>query len=94
MQSVVTRLWAGHVRNCGSVPRMGKRSVLKMSRLILVPTQPLIQRVPVAVSPGVKWLGCKANRSSPSSLLCHFLASSIQIFLFRLIYLCLFIWHY
>jgi hypothetical protein len=38
-----------------------------MSRMALGPTQPPIQWVPGAVSLGVKWPGCEADHSLPSS---------------------------
>jgi hypothetical protein len=38
-----------------------------MSRLALGPTQPPIQCIPGALSLGVKWLGCEADHSPPSS---------------------------
>jgi hypothetical protein len=38
-----------------------------VSRPTLGPTQPPIQWVPGALSLGVKWLGCEANHSPPSS---------------------------
>jgi hypothetical protein len=37
------------------------------SRTALWPTQPPIQWVPGALSLGVKWLGCEADHSTPSS---------------------------
>jgi hypothetical protein len=37
------------------------------SRMALGPTQPPIQWVPGALSLGVKWLGCEADHSPPSS---------------------------
>jgi hypothetical protein len=38
-----------------------------MSRLAVGPTQPLIQWELGGTSLGVKWLGCKSDRSPPSS---------------------------
>jgi hypothetical protein len=37
------------------------------SSVALAPTHPIIQWVPRALSLGVKWLGCEADHSSPSS---------------------------
>jgi hypothetical protein len=39
----------------------------RTSRLVLGPTQPPIEWVSRAVSPGAKWLVCEAERSPPSS---------------------------
>jgi hypothetical protein len=37
------------------------------SRLVLWPTQPPIQWVPLALSPGVKRQGCKVDHSPPTT---------------------------
>jgi hypothetical protein len=38
-----------------------------MSRPALGPTQPIIQWMPMAISPGLDWQGCEADHSHPSS---------------------------
>jgi hypothetical protein len=47
----------------GSNPRRGKRFFSTASRPVLGPTQPPIQWIPGALSPGVKRSGCEADRS-------------------------------
>jgi hypothetical protein len=54
----------------GSIPGRGKRFVSSAEhpyRLWDLPSQPSIQWVPGALSPGVKWPGHEANHSPPSS---------------------------
>jgi len=62
----VTRLWAGQ-------PAFDSQKGLKfyvlatVSTLALGPIQPPIQGVPRALTPEVKWPGCEADQSLPST---------------------------
>jgi hypothetical protein len=58
----MTRLQAGQP---GFDFRQGKE--IFSLRLDLRPTQPLIEWIPGALSPGVRWTGCEADHSFPSS---------------------------
>jgi hypothetical protein len=60
-------LWAGRPRGQSWSPSRGKIFLLSMSRLVLGPTQPPIQWVPQAFSPGVKRTGHEADHSPPTS---------------------------
>jgi hypothetical protein len=68
-EGIITRLQAGLSRVC--IPAGGREIPLflkkKRSRAVPVPKQPPIQSVPLAISPGVKRLGLKANHLSPSA---------------------------
>jgi hypothetical protein len=61
-------LWAGRPRGWSSSPGRVKNSLFSMSsRPALGTTQPPIQWVPGALSPGVKWLGREVDHSPPAS---------------------------
>jgi hypothetical protein len=63
------RLRAGRPRGRSSSPGRGKIFLLSTSsRPVLGPTQPPIQLVPGALSPGVKRPGCEADHSPPTSV--------------------------
>jgi len=64
----VTELWAGRL-GFGSQQGLGYFLLTTLSRPSLGPTQPPVQWVLGALSPGVKWQGCEVevDYSSPSS---------------------------
>jgi hypothetical protein len=61
--SIATRLRAGWLRNRGSIPGRKKTIFSSASRPALGSTQPPLQWVPGAVSPGIKRRGLKADHS-------------------------------
>jgi hypothetical protein len=57
-----------HDRGVRILVPVGSRILFSMSSgLALGPSQPPIQWVPGALSPGVKWWGCEADNSPPAS---------------------------
>jgi hypothetical protein len=62
-------LWVGRPRGRSSSPSRIKNFLFSTSsRPLLGPTQPPIQWVPCALSPGVKRQGCEAEHSPPPSV--------------------------
>jgi hypothetical protein len=56
------------LHNWGSIPDRVKIFIFFIEfRLALVPTQPPVQWVPGILSLGIKWLGCEADHSPPST---------------------------
>jgi hypothetical protein len=62
---VVTKMLAGHQKDCASIPGRDKRYIsLSKHRLAVGLTQPFIQWVPGSLSPRVQQLGHEADHSS------------------------------
>jgi hypothetical protein len=59
--------WKIGVIGFDSQQRLGIFLFTTASRIALEPTQPPIQWVPGALSLGVKWPGCEADHSPPST---------------------------
>jgi hypothetical protein len=65
---IATKLWAGRPRSRSSSPSRVKNFLFsKSSTPALSSTQPPIQWVPGALSPGVKWPGREVDHSPPTS---------------------------
>jgi len=65
--SEVTRLWVDGVNNQGEISGRGNNGTYSPSGPVLRPTQPPVQWVPGALTPGIKQLGHEADCSPPSS---------------------------